>query len=143
VHPGVTRERGKNTAERSKKPGEPGHLGGFRISYKEERFEDGPSRHSEFVTGTVRVNELNPDFVRESKGSEQAKLAYATLMIGKEAVVYGDKSHSADYFLEKLLSYLFQVRSRTGEELVKARLKKTRDSRTRKTGIHKQTMLDL
>lgn len=143
VHPGVTRERGKNTAERSKKPGEPEHSGGFRISYKEERFEDGPSRHSEFVSGTVRVNELNPDFVRESKGSEHTKLAYATLMIGKEAIVYTDKSRSVDYFLEKLLSYLFQVRSRTGEELVKTRLKKARDSRTRKTGIHKQTMLDL
>jgi hypothetical protein len=143
VHPGVTREKGKSTAERSKKPGEPGHPGGFRISYKEERFEDGPSRHSEFVSGTVRVNELNPDFLRESRGSEQAKLAYATLMIGKEAIVYGDKSHSADYFLEKLLSYLFQVRNKTGEELVKARVKKMRDSKTRKTGIHKQTTLDL
>ena len=95
------------------------------------------------MSGTVRVNELNPDFVRERKGPEQAKLAYATLMIGKEAIVYGDKSRSSDYFLEKLLSYLFQVRSRTGEELVKARVKKMRESRTRKTGFHKQTMLDL
>jgi hypothetical protein len=143
AHPGTTHKRGRNTAERSKKPGEPGHLGGFRISYTEERFEDGPSRHSEFVSGTVRVNELNLDFVRERKGSEQAKLAYATLMIGKEAIVYSDKSHAADYFLEKLLSYLFQVRGRTGEELVKAKLKKMRESKIRKTGIHRQTMLDL
>ena len=110
---------------------------------KRNAFEDGPSRHSEFVSGTVRVNELNPDFVRERKGSEQAKLAYAALMIGKEAIVYNDKSRAADYFLEKLLSYLFQVRARTGEELVKAKLRKMRESRTQKTGIHKQTTLDL
>jgi hypothetical protein len=53
VHPGLSHKSGKSTAERSKKPGEPSHLGGFRINYKEERFEDGPSRHSEFVSGTV------------------------------------------------------------------------------------------
>jgi len=143
THTGETHKRGEHTGERSREPGEPGHLTGFRISYKEEPFEDGPSRHSEFVSGTVRVNELNPDFVRERKGSEQMKLAYAALMIGKEAIVYNDKSHAADYFLEKLLSYLFQVRARAGEELVKAKTGKTRGSRTRTTGIHKQTRLDL
>lgn len=114
VHPGVSHKTGRDTGAQSKKAGEPGRPSGFRISYTEEPFEDGPSRHSEFVSGIVRVNELNPDFVREKKGSEQAKLAYATLMIGKEAVVYNDKSRAADYFLEKLLSYLFQVRVRTG-----------------------------
>jgi len=137
---GVSHAKGKNTGERSRKPGEPGRLSGFRIGYLEEAFEDGPSRHSEFVAGTVRVNKLNPDFVRES--SEQSKLVYGALMVGKEAIVYGDKSHATDYFLEKLLSYLFQVKVRTGEELVRVNLKKRR-AKSRKIGFHKQTKLDL
>jgi hypothetical protein len=69
------------------------------------------------------------------------RLAYAAFMIGKEAIVHSDKSHAADYFLEKFLSYVFQVKGRTGEELVKA--KRPRESKTRMSGIHKQTMLDL
>jgi len=92
---------------------------GRGISYKQEPFEDGPRRHSEFVAGTVRVNERNPDFIREDKGSAQQKLAYGTLMIGKEAIAYNDKSGATDYFLEKLLSYIFQVRLKTGKRLVK------------------------
>ena len=94
---------------------------GRGINYKEDRFEDGPRRHSEFVSGTVRVNEVNPDFIRETKGSEQQKLAYATLMIGKEAIAYNDRSGATDYFLEKLLSYTFQVRVKTGKGLVKGK----------------------
>jgi hypothetical protein len=137
---GVSHAKGKNTGERSRKPGEPGRLSGFRIGYLEEAFEDGPSRHSEFVAGTVRVNKLNPDFIRES--SEQSKLVYGVLMVGKEAIVYGDKSHAADYFLEKLLSYLFQVKVRAGEDFVRVNLKK-RKSKSRKIGLHKQTKLDL
>ncbi len=139
VHVGVSHKQGRQTGERSKKSGEAGHLGGFRIGYLEEAFEDGPSRHSEFVAGTVRVNKLNPDFVRES--SEQSKLVYGALMVGKEAIVYGDKSHAADYFLEKLLSYLFQVKVKTGENL-SINLKKGKITPL-KIGIHKQTTLNL
>ncbi len=92
---------------------------GRGINYIEERFEDGPHRHSEFVSGTVRVNELNPDFTREKKGSEQQQLTYAALMVGKEAIAYNDKSGATDYFLEKLLSYIFQVRAKTSKGLAK------------------------
>ncbi|MBE0430820.1 MAG: ATP-binding protein [Dehalococcoidia bacterium] len=87
---------------------------GRGISYTEGPFEDGPRRHSEFVAGQVRVNELNPDYRREVKeGSDRQNLAYIALMIGKEAIAYNDKSGTADYFLEKLLTYTFRVRAKT------------------------------
>jgi hypothetical protein len=98
---------------------------GRGISYKQEPFEDGPRRHSEFVAGTVRVNELNPDFIREDKGSDQQKLAYGALMIGKEAIAYNDKSKATDHFLEKFLSYLFQVQ-------LKARKSQPKETKLRK-----------
>ena len=143
IHKGESRPRGKNTGERSKEPGDSIHPSSFRISYKEEPFEDGPSRHSEFVSGTVRVNELNSDFIREKKGAEQAKLTYAALMIGKEAIVYNDESRASDRFLEKLLSYLFQLKVKAGEEHVKTMVRRKKKSGILKTGIHKQNMLDL
>lgn len=95
---------------------------GRGISYKDERFEDGPRRHSEFVSGTVRVNSLNTDYIREvEKGSEKQNLAYIALMIGKETIANTDKSGATDYFLEKLLSYIFQVQLKTGKGLTKGK----------------------
>jgi len=93
---------------------------GRGISYTEEPFEDGPRRHSEFVAGQVRANELNPDFI-ENRGSDQQKLAYGALMIGKEAIAHTAKSEATDYFLEKLLSYMFQVRVKTAKGLAKGK----------------------
>ena len=113
VHPGVTHKAGKMTGERSKTEGDRGPLTGFRIAYQETPFEDGPSKHSRFLSGIVQVNTLNQDYKREMTGAEQQKLAYATLMIGKEAIAYNDKSGATDYFLEKLLSYAFQVKVKT------------------------------
>jgi len=43
-------------------------------------------------------------------GSKEAKLSYATLMIGKETIAYNDKSKTVNDFLEKLLSFTFQVK---------------------------------
>ncbi|MBI3930806.1 MAG: ATP-binding protein [Chloroflexi bacterium] len=105
VHPGETHKEGQKTGEHSKKEGEQGQLSGFRIAYQEIPFEDGTSRHSRFLSGIVQANELNPDFRRE--------VDYGALMIGKEAIIYNDKSGGADYFLEKLLSYMFQVQLKT------------------------------
>ncbi len=105
---------GKQKQKREPITGEEGE--GRGISYDEPPggFEDGPRRHSEFVARTVRVNNLNPDFIRDNKGSKQQQLAYATLMIGKETIFNNsDKSEATDYLLEKLLSYYFQVQLRT------------------------------
>ena len=121
VHPRETHPRGKDTGERSKRGGERERLSGFRIAYQETPFEDGSSKHSRFLSGIVQVNTLNQDYKREITGSEQQKLAYATLMIGKEATTYNDRSGGTDYFLEKLLSYTFQVKVKTGKGLSKGK----------------------
>lgn len=123
VHPGVTHKKGEITGERSKGEGEREHLGGFRITLLERDFEDGSSRHSDFLpnAGVVLINSLNPDYKRERAGPEQAKLAYAALMIGKETIIHTAKSEATDYFLEKLLSYVFQVKVKTGKGLAKGK----------------------
>ena len=120
---GITHQSGGGTGQRSKKKGDKKSPGGMRISYVEIPFEDGPSLHSRFLSGIVQVNNLNQDCPRD----EQAKLAYGALMIGKETVAFNDQSRSANYFLEKLLSYLFQVQMKTykgrakGKEVEKAK----------------------
>lgn len=108
THHGITHPTGVSTGRRSTAPGT--HPGGMRIALEEVPFEDGPSKHSRFLSPKVQVNDLNPDYRREMTGSEEAKLAYATLMIGKETVAYNDKSKAADDFLEKILSFMFQVK---------------------------------
>jgi len=98
-----TQKTGRKTGGRSTTAGE--HPGGLRIAYEEKQFEEGPAKHSRFVSGIVQANELNPDFRQD--------IDYGALMIGKEAIAYNDTSGAADYYLEKLLSFLFQVESRT------------------------------
>ena len=88
------------------------HLGGMRVSFAEVPFEDGPSKHSRFLSGIVQVNTTNEDYKREMKGRDEAKLVYATPMIGKETIAYNDKSEAANDFLEKLLSFIFPVKRR-------------------------------
>ncbi|MDP2930036.1 MAG: ATP-binding protein [bacterium] len=126
LKPGVSHTRGVLTGNKSKKQGDPGTKGGPRIAYIEEPFEDGPARHSEFVAGTVRVNTVNPDYVRENQGSIQDKLIYATLMVGKEAISLTARSDGTEHFLEKLLTYVFLVRRKAEGEITKDRLKKKR-----------------
>lgn len=111
VHRGITHKTGTLNGKRSKKEGKIGRSGGFRIAYQEIPFEDGASQHSRFLSGIVQANELNPDFRRE--------VDYGALMIGKEAIAYNDKSGGADYFLEKLLSYIFQVQEKVRKGLSK------------------------
>jgi hypothetical protein len=142
-NPGKTHKKGQNTGERSKAKGEPQHQGGFRINYQEVSFEDGSARHSEFVSGTVRVNELNPDFVREKKNSAQAQLVYATMMIGKEAIVYNDKLKTSDHFMEKLLTFMFKVNQKASHILEEKTQKTRMRNKKKDIGIHKQTILDL
>lgn len=103
---------GRPTGERSAEPGDRRQPGGLRINYVERPFETGPARHSRFVGGEVQANELNPDFKNQMMGPDEAKLAYATFIIGKEAIAYNDKSSTADDYLERLLSFYFRVKER-------------------------------
>jgi hypothetical protein len=120
IRHGLTHKKGQMTGQRSKEAGEQGRLPGFRIAYQEIPFEDGPSRHSRFLSGIVQANELNPDFKRE--------VDYGALMIGKEAIAYNDKSGGVDYFLEKLLSYMFQVQLKTRKSQLRGKeLEKTKE----------------
>jgi len=109
-HPGT--RKGRQTGTRSTEPGKIRRHGGMRIAFEETPFEDGPSHHSRFLSGIVQVNKSNPDYKREMVGSEEAKLSYATIMIGKETIAYNDKSKAVNDFLEKLLSFMFQVKRR-------------------------------
>lgn len=112
IHRGVTHPTGISTGTRSTAEGTHLHLGGMRVSFAEVPFEDGPSKHSRFLSGIVQVNTTNEDYKCEMKGRDEAKLVYATLMIGKETIAYNDKSEAANDFLEKLLSFIFQVKRR-------------------------------
>lgn len=94
---------------------------GRGISYTEDYFENGPRLHSEFVAGIVRVNKLNPDFIRQKEGSEQQKIGYGALMIGKEAIAHSDGAGVSENFLEKLLSYMFQVQLKTRKSQLKGK----------------------
>jgi hypothetical protein len=87
---------------------------GPSITYEEVSFEDGPSKHSRYISRKIQINELNKDYVREIKASksEPAKLAYATMMIGKETISFNDKSKIVDDYLEKMLSFYFELKQR-------------------------------
>jgi len=103
---------GQRTGERSKEPGDRRDAGGLRINYVERPFETGPARHSRLVGGEIQANELNPDYQREMALSDEARLAYTTLIIGKQTIAYNDKSGNADDYLERLLSFYFRVKER-------------------------------
>lgn len=103
---------GTSSGERSKEPGEQREPRGLRINYEEKTFEDGSSRHSRFLGGVVQANTLNPDYVQEMANAEESRLAYATLIIGKETIAYNDKSRASDDFLEKLLGFYFKLKTR-------------------------------
>lgn len=103
---------GHRTGERSKDLGDQKRTDGLRINYSEAPFDTGPAKHSRLLPGQVQANELNPDYKREMSGPDESKLAYATLMIGKEAIAYNDKSGSSDDHLERLLTFYFRVKER-------------------------------
>jgi len=102
---------------------------GRGINYVEILFEEGPSKHSRYVSKIIQINTLNPDY-KQLKGSEE-KTAYGALMIGKETIAYNDKSGAADDYLEKILTFYFRLKNRlsgTSERIAKRprrRLKKS------------------
>jgi hypothetical protein len=101
--------------EQMREPKEPGKdKEGPRITYEEVPFEDGPAKHSRYVSRKIQINDLNSDYKQEVKitTSEESKLAYATLMIGKETIAYSDKSGAADDYLEKILSFYFSLKNK-------------------------------
>jgi len=95
---------------------------GRGINYEEQSFEEGPSKHSRYVSRIIQINTLNPDYKQEMTRSDETKLAYATLMIGKETIAYNDKSEVADDYLERILSFYFRLKNRltvTSSSIVK------------------------
>jgi len=98
-------------AEQKREPKSPGIEGeGPRITYEEAPFIDEPSKHSRYISKKIQINELNKDYIAvKRENSEQLELLYATLLIGKEIIAYGDKSGVVDDYLEKLLSYYFEL----------------------------------
>ncbi|MEK7281302.1 MAG: hypothetical protein AAB037_02985, partial [Chloroflexota bacterium] len=130
VHHGVTHPTGTETGKRPRKKDKIGHPGGLRVYYEEVAFEKEPHLHSRFMAGTVQVNTHNEDFKREQLGTEQERLAYGALMIGKETIVYNDLSWASNDFLEKMVSYLFQVKLVTGKSLSSKRVAKSTKAAT-------------
>lgn len=108
----ITVPTGRRTGERSDESGDRHHPSGLRINYVERPFETGQTRHSRFVGGEVQANVLNPDFKRETAGTDEVKLAYITLLIGKEVIAFNDKAGIADDFLEWLLTFYFRAKDR-------------------------------
>lgn len=104
------RPEGERTGERSKEAGDHPSSRGPRIDYQEIAFPDGSMRHSKYVTGVVLANTLNADYQREASGSPDSKLAYAALLIGKEAIAFNDKSGAADEQLERMLSFHYELK---------------------------------
>jgi hypothetical protein len=98
---------------------------GAGINYEERPFEEGPFRHSRYISRIIQINTLNPDYKREMKRTNEAKLAYAALMIGKETLVYNDQSEVADEYLEKMLTFYFSLKNRLSKipEVIKRRSK--------------------
>ncbi|HPT65009.1 ATP-binding protein [Acetomicrobium sp.] len=95
---------------------------GSRINYEEKPFEEGSLKHSRYISRTIQINTLNSDYKRETMGSDEAKLAYAALMIGKETIAFNDKSGIVDDYLEKMLSFYFKLKynlARTSPSTVK------------------------
>ena len=84
---------------------------GRGINYEEKDFEGDPSKHSRYISRIIQINNLNSDYKQETRGSDETKLAYATLMIGKETIAY-NKYESGDDYLEKILSFHFILKSR-------------------------------
>ena len=83
---------------------------GRGINYVEIPFEEGPSKHSRYVSRLIQINTLNPNY-RQLKRSDE-KTAYGALMIGKETIAYNDKSGAVDDYLEKMLSFYFILKNR-------------------------------
>jgi len=101
---------GQRTGERSRQSGDRADSKGFRVSFNEVGFEDSTTRHSRYLraTGVVEVNVRNKDY-RDAK-SRQDALSYGAIMIGKETITYNSEGPAVDDSMEKLLSFIFDVR---------------------------------
>ncbi len=104
-----SRPAGEKTGERSQKPGDEQSPSGSRINVMEDDFEDGAGRHSEFISGIVRINRLQPDYRLAMKGTETDRLAYLVMLIGKETIGFNDRTGLSGEALERLISYIYKL----------------------------------
>ena len=109
---GRVQPTGQETGEKAHDPGDHVQPYGPRIRYQETAFSEGPRRHSRYAKGVVQANTLHPDYQQEVSAASDSKLAYATLLIGKEAIAFNDKYGVVDEQLEKLLSFYFTLKRR-------------------------------
>jgi hypothetical protein len=109
---GRVQPTGQETGEKAHDPGDHVQPYGPRIRYQETAFSEGPRRHSRYAKGVVQANTLHPDYQQEVSAAADSKLAYATLLIGKEAIAFNDKYGVVDEQLEKLLSFYFTLKRR-------------------------------
>jgi hypothetical protein len=109
---GRVQPTGQETGEKAHDPGDHVQPHGPRIRYQEVAFSEGPRRHSRYAKGVVQANTLHQDYQQEVSSASDGKLAYATLLIGKEAIAFNDRSGVADEQLEKLLSFYFTLKKR-------------------------------
>ncbi len=105
-----SRPAGESTGERSREPGDRQTPSGPRINIVEDDFEDGAIRHSEFISGVVRINKLHPDYRQEMKGTDSERLAYITMLIGKETIGFNDQSGLSEEALERLVTYVYRMK---------------------------------
>ncbi len=107
----VVHAKGKETGKRSGEGGNKPASQGLRFLFKEEPLADKwVHSHFDAVRGQLICNTANPNY--KIMKSEKAKLRYSTLLIGKETIGYNDKTKQTDYYLEKLLAYLFAVEAK-------------------------------
>src|SRR3989449_4972470 len=90
---GHVQPTGQETGEKAHDPGDHVQPYGPRIRYQEVAFSDGPRRHSRYTQGVVQANTLHPDYQQELSSASDAKLAYATLLIGDRKSTRLNSSH--------------------------------------------------
>ncbi|MCL6451937.1 MAG: ATP-binding protein [Acetobacteraceae bacterium] len=103
---------GERTGGRSRKPGDHADTAGLRISFMESDDFPDAYRHSRFerALGTVLANKKNRDFAEAQ--SKNDLLAYGAILIGKETIAYNNPMPAVDESMERLLSFIFDVRRR-------------------------------
>ena len=79
----------------------------------------------------MKANTLNSDYKRELLGptTDSQTVFYACLIIGKETLVFNDKTGLANQYLEDLLSFLFEVKDRAGATIIGTRRRLSRRQR--------------
>ncbi|MDO8491580.1 MAG: ATP-binding protein [Dehalococcoidia bacterium] len=83
------------------------------LTPREVMFESGNLRHSRFNGETIEINAAHPDY-QAAMENPARRLEYLAMVIGKEAMLYNDKSGESETFLDKLISFIQDVERKAG-----------------------------